>query len=253
VKAVSTYRGRDPRDFSLFAFGGNGPMIAVELARNMGMREIIIPLHPGVFSAVGLLFSQLEHEYSKSLLTLMQRQTDEVFSEGFAKLERQALAALTGYAPLETRFTVHRFADLRYEGQAFELTIPTPADSNGQSSVAQAVEAFHAEHRRTYGHSAPGQPVEMINHRVKLIEAGTTLPRVNPRQNVASDLAPLGSRSTYFPGTGTFSTPVVRRADLRECRRGPLIIEEYDATCVVPPDASARLDDVGNIVITLGI
>jgi N-methylhydantoinase A len=251
VKAVSTYRGRDPRDFSLFAFGGNGPMIAVELARNMGMREVIVPAHPGVFSAVGLLFSKLEHEYSKSLLTLMQQQTDEAFSEGFTRLERHGLESLLGHGRVIADFTIQRFADLRYEGQAFELTIPAATDSNNQCSVQAVVEAFHAEHRRTYGHSAPGQPVEMINHRIKVLAATDAIPRVAVRQSVTPDLASLGSRSAYFSGTGTVKAPVVRRADLRGGRKGPLIIEEYDSTCVVPPDASARLDEVGNIVITL--
>ena len=251
VKAVSTYRGRDPRDFSLFAFGGNGPMIAVEIARNMGMREVIIPANPGVFSAVGLLFSRLEHEYSHSFLTLMQRQTDTAFSEGFERLEHKALHTLLGQGRARADFTIQRFADLRYEGQAFELTIPAAATPNGQSSVHAVVEAFHTEHRRTYGHSAPGQPVEMINHRIKVLVETTALPPVAARQNTTTARVALRSRFAYFSGVGTVEAPVVQRADLRKSRNGPLIIEEYDSTCVVPPGASARLDDAGNIVITL--
>jgi N-methylhydantoinase A len=251
VKAVSTYRGRDPRDFTLFAFGGNGPMIAAEIAKSMGMREVIIPANPGVFSAVGLLFSRLEHEFSHSQLSILQQTTDVEFNAAFDRLQSRALAALLANKRVSGDFTITRYADLRYEGQAFEITVAAPPDKRGHSSVVAVVDAFHAEHARTYGHSAPGQSVEIINHRIKIHVASTAPPQITVKRQAATEGGLKKFREIYFADVGLVEAPIIKRTDLRATRRGPLIVEEYDSTCVVPPGASAQLDDSGNIIISL--
>ena len=251
VKAVSTYRGRDPREFVLFAFGGNGPMIAVEIAKAMGMRTVLIPPNPGVFSAMGLLFSSIEHEFTAADFRSLSSSDGEALEEGFIRLEDRALAAMRAEGYAEGALTLERFCDLRYEGQAYELTVATPSVGNAQTSVEHALDGYHAEHRRTYGHAVPGNPVELVNRRVKVRVARSGGGDADPWSVVASD-APTGWRNAWFDGCGEVSTPVVQRGHLvGRSRAGPLIVEEYDSTLVVPPGAVATTDRFGNIVVEL--
>ena len=250
VKAVSTYRGRDPRDFVLFAFGGNGPMIAAEIAKSMGMRKVVIPAKPGVFSALGLLFSQLEHEFRKSNFRVLNADTADNFADEFCKLEAKSRHQLLQQGYGEDDLTFQRLADIRYEGQAFELTLPALSDAEGRSSQAATITAFHAEHARTYGHSAPGQPVELIGHRVRVL-IGKDQDAVKLQQAIVSQPREAASREAFFEGVGKVTVPVYSRDHLVTPKTGPLIIEEYDSTCVVPPGAVAQVDANYNIIIVL--
>jgi N-methylhydantoinase A len=252
VKAVSTYRGRDPRDFTLFAFGGSGPVLAAEVARQLQMTRIIVPPSPGLFSAFGLLFSKVEHEYVQTLF----RRTDQV-DEGameriFRNLEEQARSALTADGFRPEQMSVIRQADLRYSGQAYELTVPVATPSG----IATMVEGFGEEHLRTYGHRADDEPVDLVNLRV-VGWADPPGPRdIDPAALIGGhgDATPdrWRQRKAYFGAAhGIIDTLVVARGDLLEgAAAGPLIVEEYDATTVVPPDWEALLDGRGNIIMT---
>ena len=260
VKAVSTYRGRDPRDFDLFAFGGSGPVLATEVARQLGMRRVIVPPNPGLFSAFGLLLSNIEHEFVR---TYFRRSTEVGAGELetiYETLEGQARAALAsdGFEPAE--MTIVRQADLRYSGQAYELTVPVGRNGAGELDVADIVEAFGQEHLRTYGHRAEDEPVDLVSVRV-IGGAEPIGPRALDPRAAVRGLAGHGetggrtrTRAVYFgAGQGAIDTPVVGRAELTPAATpGPLIVEEYDATSVVPPDWRASLDPGGNIVIETG-
>ncbi|MEO6625782.1 MAG: hydantoinase/oxoprolinase family protein [Burkholderiaceae bacterium] len=251
VKAVSTYRGRDPRDFGLVAFGGNGPVVAVAIARELQMRRVLIPPVPGVFSAAGLLFSNVEHTQQRSVL----RRTTELYAgqlvPAFAQLEAQVRDDMHKEHIADERISVKRLADLRYAGQAFELAIAVPDDL----SVATIEAAFHAEHTRTYGHSSELDPVDLIN--IRVVAAAAPQGTEGLMDGLRGAAAPGGvkaARLAYF-GTawGTLDTPVIVRSDLAAGRRqGPLIVEEVDATCVIPPGCSAELDAHGNILVDAG-
>jgi len=251
VKAVSTYRGRDPRDFALCAFGGNGPVVGVEIARALGMRHVLVPPAPGVFSAVGLLFSQTEHELVRTLLVRAHELEPEAVSTAYAALEDEARASLAdeGIAP-ETA-TLARLADLRYAGQAYELTVRVP---DGAVDTLRLTADFVAEHVRTYGHGSPTDPVDLVSIRV--------LARVNrealtTRFDTVREQAPAAAevtRQAYFgPAAGLMDVPVFGRAALaaREVD-GPAFVDEYDSTTVVPPGSTARLDAFGSIEIDVG-
>ena len=256
VKAVSTYRGRDPRDFDLFAFGGSGPVLATEVARQLGMRRVIVPPNPGLFSAFGLLLSNIEHEFVQ---TFFRRSTEVGVGEleaMYDALEAQAHVALEadGFEPDQR--TITRQADLRYSGQAYELTVPVGRNGTAGLDVTDIVEAFGAEHLRTYGHRAEDEPVDLVSVRV-IGEAEPLGPRaLDPGAALRGHGEPgdRAGRAVYFgPALGSVDTPVIARAQLPAVRTaGPLIVEEYDATCVVPPDWLASLDATGNIVIETG-
>jgi N-methylhydantoinase A len=251
VKAVSTYRGRDPRDFALFAFGGNGPVVAAEVARLMGMTEILVPPNPGVFSAFGLLLSAVEHEtnraYLKRLDELSADDLDSAYEPLLAELRRTM--TVEGFGPEAVE--ILRFADLRYFGQAHELVLPN-GGADSRSDLTALALAFGDEHERTYGHRAEDEAVECVALRV----AGRVPPPplgYDPLPAVAAERGSSGgNRTAYFgPDQGRLETPVLARCDLiGDERPGPLIVEEYDATCVVPPGWRARLDASANIVVT---
>ena len=251
VKAVSTYRGRDPRDFGLVAFGGNGPVVAVAIARELRMRRVLIPPAPGVFSAAGLLFSNVEHTQQRSLIRPTTDVTAEQLAASFEQLEAQVRGEMRKEGFADTRVTVKRLADLRYTGQAFELSIPV----RERIDMATVEADFHAEHTRTYGHSSDADPVQLIN--IRVVASATPLGREGLADGLKSGTATPGKkgfRNAYFgPVAGLLDTPVMARADLgRGHMQGPLIIEEFDATCIIAPGSGAELDAHGNIVIDAG-
>ena len=251
VKAVSTYRGRDPRDFDLVAFGGNGPVVAVAIARALQMRRVLIPPAPGVFSAAGLLFSNIEHSQQRSIFRRTTELPAQQLEGAYAQLEAHVRAEMRKEGMDDARVTVRRLADLRYSGQAFELTVAVARDID----VAQVEAAFHAEHARTYGHSSEGDPVDLINIRVVASAAPEGQEGLSDGLRAVATLSGGRSRRQAFFGAplDLLDTPVMARSDLAQGPvDGPLIIEEFDATCVVPPGARAQLDLHGNIMIEAG-
>ena len=274
VKAVTTYRGRDPRDFTLIAFGGSGGVHAVDLARVLQVRRVVLPVAAGVFSALGLLFSNLEMNETVPFLHLAEDAPLDEAERRYAALAER-IAAVVGGAREEIEFA--RQADVRFAGQAYELTVPfgeawnAPAGEGrggaggngsapeagafglGARAVADLCARFEAEHLARYGHAFSGEfPVEIVNLRL----VGTRRPAgvVEPAAfDPASRQGPDGRREVYFgPATGLVDTPVIGRGRLGlEPRIGPLIIEEYEGTCVVPPDCTVHLDGLGNVIIEL--
>ena len=256
IKAVSTERGRDPRDFALFAFGGNGPLFAAGMAAALGIRRIVVPPSAGLFSSFGLLYADVEHHYARTFRRLL-RQSDlgdldlGEIAAVWDGMEQQARDQLAAEGFTGERARLRRSAALHYKGQSYELVVPVPDGPIDAAMVAQLEEAFGVEHERTYGHRAgPEEPVELVA--IQLIGAGVRDSGI-PREVVTNHVLPaVPPRKAYFGDHGWTETPVLRRADLATPRTGPLIVEEYDATCVVPPGARAELDAGGNIVIELG-
>lgn len=254
IKAVSSERGRDPREYVLFAFGGNGPLFATALARALQIRSIVVPPAPGLFSSLGLLCSEVEHHYVRTHRRRLRAIDRAELGRLWGQMEAEARAQLRAEGFPEAAQRVRRWADLRYQGQSFELTVPVPPGLLDERAILELEEAFGQEHQRTYGHRAgPEEPVELIA--LRLVAQGIPeRPRLPER--IRPDREPTGqhptSRRAYFGRErGWLDTPVLRRAALDGGRAGPLIVEEYDATCVVPPGAVAAVDDTGNIVITL--
>ena len=254
VKAVSTFRGRDPREFRLLAFGGNGPLIATQIASALGMRDVIVPPMPGVFSAFGLLVARREREFSQAMFHRTSALAPRMVDDAFARLEADAREALAREGCPADGLEIHRFADLRYSGQAYELTVPVPPGPFRRFGADGLIETFSREHERTYGHRAINEPVDLISLRVVAAEradGGAALIAKVLAATSASAGDAHKRRAFFGAEHGEIETAVLdRRALAGQTVSGPVIIEEYDSTCVVPPGWRAALDPSGNIVLT---
>jgi N-methylhydantoinase A len=254
IKAVSSERGRDPREYALVAFGGNGPIFAAGMAHEIGIEQVLIPPSAGVFSSCGLLYAEVEYYFTRTRKRLLRGTTPADLQAVLDGLEAEARTRLgeDGFSP--DRIDIRRFASLHYQGQSFELRVPVASGALDAAVLAAIEEAFGVEHERTYGHRAGlDEPVELVSLEV----IGRGIPET-PRaaSAAAASLAPdiaiaVPARRAYFgPSQGWQEARVVNRSALAVPHAGPCIVEEYDATCLVPPDWTARLDAFGNIQLS---
>ena len=251
VKAVTTYRGRDPRDFAICAFGGNGPIAGVELARGLGITTVVVPPSPGVFSALGLLFGETERELVKTLLVRSTEVDAATVEKAFAALERAAVDELVASGHAREDVRLRRLAELRFAGQAYELPVRVPDEP---IAVDRLVASFVEEHVRTYGHGSPLAPVELVTVRVLARVERASTGAYDPLPLIVAHAQRLGSRTAYFGARhGLLETPVLTRGCLSERKlHGPLLVDEYDSTIAIPPGCSARLDTLGSVEVTVG-
>ena len=248
VKAVSTYRGRNPSDFTMMAFGGNGGIFAAELMRHLQIEKAIVPRAAGVFSAIGLCVGGVQFSRSKSFLARTEDVDVAALSADLDTLER-AVRERIGHAG--TRI---RTAAMRYVGQAFELPVNVPDGEIDVDCLAAMSRDFEAEHERTYGLRLDGYATEIVMIEVMIASAAA-----DPDASTATEsgyvptFTASAQRRVYFgPQFGHFETPIAGRGILGAGPvAGPLIVEEYEGTTVVPPDATASLDSRGNIIIQL--
>ena len=258
VRTISVERGLDPRGYALMPFGGAGPLHAVEVARVLGMAEIVVPRAPGILCAQGLIVSDLKEEFVRSGRFALT-------ADGLAGIG----AALDGLeAAAGAWFAAERVAqedrgltltfDARYVGQNFELPVSfaggpqgAPVRPAGPDAVA---EAFHAEHERHYGFHSAGEPIEIVN--IRIAATGRMAALGEPAAGPAADRAPepAGYRPVWFDGEAAVETPVYRRESLAAGTvfAGPAIVEQLDSTTVAFPGDRAAVDAAGNLVIAVG-
>jgi N-methylhydantoinase A len=255
VRAVTSERGRDPRQFTLMAFGGNGPVHAVTLAQSLDIGRVVVPPAPGLFSALGLLFPPIEHHYvrthKRQLPTLDVAELGVVF--GSLEAEGRRTLATEGYR--DGAVHLEQLADLRYLGENSELTVPVPHTGAGVAEALGA--AFGAAHEATYGYRSADEVVEIVN--VRVVARGlASYDRVPSRLDVravgASGRRATRRRAFFGPDVGWIETPVIGRADVGRDRAmsGPLVVEEYDSTSIVPPRWQVTRDGWDDLVITKG-
>ncbi len=254
VRAVTIERGRDPQEFTLIAFGGNGPLFAVEMARSLEIARVLVPPAPGVWSALGLLEAEMEHHLVRTFLRPLAGLEPRDLVEALASLEREAESLLSAQGYGADRVEIERSADLKYQGQSFELAVPLGPAAIGIDAISRLAEAFDKEHERTYGHKAEGDPIQIVNLRLTARVRRATDTRRETRF-ILGERVRGGEREAYFgPGHGVIRTRVIGREDLGDRPQpGPLLIDEYDATTLVPPDCPVHLDAHGNIVIDTGV
>jgi N-methylhydantoinase A len=253
IKAISTMRGHDLRDFQLLAFGGAGPLHACAIAAELGMAGVVVPLYPGVYSAMGLLMSDVKHDYIRSKMAGLAHVTTEQIGKNFAELESLAMRDLRdeGFAPAS--IAIERALDLRYAGQGYEITIPCDYPLLADS-IARLRARFDETHKQMFGHTAPDEPVEIVSYRLRGVGRvpPVALPKHKPEGRTLGD-ALRETRKTRFNGV-TLDCPVYQRERLDVDVRfsGPAIVDQLDATTVIPPGQTARVDEYRSILVGIG-
>jgi N-methylhydantoinase A len=252
VRVISVEQGEDPRDFALVAFGGAGPLHAADIARNMGMKRVLVPPRPGLLSAIGLLHADVRGDFSLTRLLRAERANVKSFNAGFAELKKRGAEWLQGEG--ESRAKFQWFADLRYFGQNFELILPLTREQLSDVSLARLNATFHKRHKAFYGYDMPGQPVEIVNLRLVVTAARRSPPAARSGKKIQQKELVTETRRVWFPNTGFVETPVLERDSLPLNWRGkgPLIVEQMDATTVAPPGAKVHNDGRGYLHIQLG-
>ena len=248
IKEISLQKGHDPRDFSLMAFGGAGPMHAAYVANELGIRKIIIPKYPGNLSALGLASCDLKHDFVSTKLIGCDMLTDAILKTEIKSLEKQASQKLKSEGFTPTQIYFRPSLDMRYAGQAFEINVP----ANDQSLTVSSVnKLFHAQHHLVYGHSNEDGQTEIVNFR--LTAFGTVL-KAKPQIYSSSSVYQQDLLATTFPVyfNGKFmDTPIIQRESLRQIDiiNGPAVIQEFGSTTVLPPEWSLSIKLDGSLIL----
>ncbi|NOX51909.1 MAG: hydantoinase/oxoprolinase family protein [Gammaproteobacteria bacterium] len=248
MRTITVSQGVDPREFTLVAFGGAGPMAAVFLAEELDIGEVLIPRFPGTFSAWGMLQTDLRQDFTHSFFRAADSVTVSQLNEVFVTLEQTGHDAILKEGITADRVSYVRSADMRYVGQEYTINVDIPSGDG----IGCAVKNFHLAHATRYGHSSPQAPVEFVNLRVAAYGALDKFSHSMPQQ--APDSEPqIGERSIIFGGT-LHETPILSREQLPAGFKtvGPVIIEEQSATTVVPPDWIVQLQADGSVLLQRG-
>ena len=254
IRAVTTERGRDPREFTLIAFGGSGPLHATTLADNLGMPRVYIPLFPGLFSALGLLLADIRYDYVQSVPQELDAINPAALLKEFEALVSRANQDSQDEQDGQGSITHERLIDLRYKRQSSELTLPVPARVEAADIRQVLAESFHAAHEQTYGYRREDDTIAIVSVRLKATVRTQSLSfselGVSFSQSAEKTAQPDSRRAYFGPQQGELDTRILSRGDLVEhAVAGPLIVEEFDTTVVVPPHWQASVDEYGNIVL----
>jgi N-methylhydantoinase A len=251
LKVMSVEKGLDPRDFALAAFGGAGPVHGGELARLLGTKTLLVPRHPGILCAIGLLATDLQYNFVR---TRVQRPPDYdigAIAACFKELASAAEARLKAERVAPARRQYRRSADLRYAGQGVEITVDVADGAVDAALITRLVQDFHELHEQLYTFADHAAAVEIINFR---IAATGVMDKVSLPELERSDAAPEISerRSVHFGGGGFEDTPVYRRESLLAGQRllGPAIVDQLDTTTVLLAKQIALVDTHGSLLIT---
>ena len=253
IRVISVQRGHDPRDHTMIAFGGAGPLHAARLARELDIGRVLVPRTPGILCAMGLLLTDLRADFAVTRLRRLDAHALPAMAEAFHALAAQAQTWFDaeGIAAGDRRMA--RTVDMRYAGQNYELSVPLPEGQIGPDSLVSLAEGFAAAHRRLYGFAAEDDPVQLVTFRV---EATGVVPKATfaPAPMTGSDAAhaQIERRPVWLSGTGGFADcPVYDRARLEAGDRfqGPAIVEQMDATTFVPEGMEARVDVWLNMIL----
>jgi N-methylhydantoinase A len=248
LRIVSVERGYDPRGYTLVAFGGAGPMHICALAEELDIDRIIVPSNPGMFSALGLLTADMFHDYIHPVVKRVSQVDPREIEAAFCTMEKDGRETLASEGVKTGSMSFIRQADIRYLGQAYELTVKAPQRVDSESLAATIV-GFHSRHAEVYGYSAEGEPVELVNIRLRAVGA---IPKPDLKETrYRGEPNRIGTRSVYFETDGGWAeTPIYERGEGWDSGFvGPAVVEQYDATTVVYPSWSVETDEVGNMIL----
>ncbi len=246
IRTITVGRGLDPREYALVAFGGAGPMHAVWLAEELEIKTVIVPNSPGAFSALGMLQADLRHDLTRSFYHAFKNVTMDDLLKLYDELVAEGTEALRAEGIPPENMTFELTSDMRYIGQEYSVNVRITPDL----TLEQIDEAFHAAYFDRYGHSTPGAPIEFVNMRLAALGRMNRKPMIFEPVEVGKD--PIIDRREVIFGGEAFDTPVYQRMRMEHGSEwhGPMIVEEDTATTVIPPGYQARVDNLGNIIIT---
>jgi N-methylhydantoinase A len=258
LRAVSTERGRDPRDYTLVSFGGAGPIHAADLADDMEIGTVLVPVFPGVFSALGLLLADYRHDYIRSVVTPLAEINPANIQQLYEEMQQDARNIMQAEGVSSEGIRFEHYVDLKYDYQLQDLSIPCPAISafnDTHNLLEDLAQRFRKAHEQAFGYNTE-DPIELVSLRLRALatigdmqfkDLGATIDSIDS----SSNSAPLEPREAFFgPSHGLLQTTVCRRIDITDPQQGPLIVEEPDTTVVVPPGWSISRDTYGSLVLT---
>ena len=254
LRVMTVQRGYDPRELVMVAFGGAGPLHANRLCEEMHIDLLIVPPSPGTASALGLLVTDLKHDFSRTRIMEEGEEDIDEINRVYASMEAEGRAVLQREGLADESITFVRQVEMHYAGQSHELAIDFPAGEATAGTLASLRERFHTEHDRSYGHGYPDEPTELVNFRLSAL-GSIRKPRL---REIGAQSGPVGEarkgmRQVYFDTAGGFvPTPVYDRGRLAAGHRfdGPAIVEEMDSTTLVLPDYAVEVDRYGNLVVS---
>jgi len=254
TRIVSIERGRDPRDLTLVAFGGSGPVHGCRLAQALGIPRVILPASAGVTAAIGLLAAEVRFDVARTYVRRLDAVDPEYLTTMYAEMTAQAIEVIRESA-VAGDVTVVRSADARYVGQGYEVAVPVPSGNLDAAALARMRASFDEIYAARYGYASPEEPVEVVTW--KLAGIGGS-PRIALAKAVAQsgEGSRKGARRAYFPETrGYADTPVYDRYALAPgtSLTGPAIVEERESTTVIPPGVTATVDDYANLLAEVGL
>jgi N-methylhydantoinase A len=255
IRVISVQRGHDPRDYTLVAFGGAGPLHAARLAAELDIRRVLVPRSPGILCAMGLLLADLRTDFATTRLLPLSPAIIEQVETIIAGLQERCAAWFgdEGIAPQDRRvaFTV----DMRYAGQNYELSVPLPDGPITAATLGALADGFAGTHQRLYGFVAEGEPIQLVTYRAEATGVVRKADfRTSPDTGLDPSAAEFGRREAWFKETGGFgSCRLYDRDRLRPGNRleGPAIVEQMDATTLIPPGTTATVDPYLNLLLEL--
>jgi N-methylhydantoinase A len=252
VRAVSVEKGYDPRDCALVPSGGGGALHASAIARELSVPRVIVPPMPAHFSAFGMLLADLKHDYVRTFVRELAESSGAEIADAFAVLEESAMKTLAEEGSKPEQIVLRRFLDMRYRGQEYTLPVPISEDLRGLCEFSAIRARFDELHQTHYGHSAPHEPVMMVNLRLSALgKNDSRLPLFSPYRESAR--GQRGSRAVIF-GVEPVDTPIFLRSGFEsgDHLRGPAVIEEIGATILVYPGDTMQVNEYGHLVIEVG-
>jgi N-methylhydantoinase A len=253
VRLVTVQRGVDPTGLTLLAFGGAGPLHAGALARELGIRTVLVPPSPGLLCALGLLVEDLRTDAVRTCVTGLDALALPRLDKLFTEMEAEALAWLERERVPAQRRSLERWLDMRYVGQNYELLVPAPDEAWTMRRIEPLRDRFLAQHEAAYGYAAADEPIQVVNAR--LVARGRPNPPVLPRSARATGdtgAALTARRPVHLEAAGGFvECPVYdrRRLGAGQVISGPAVIEQFDSTTLLHPGQRAEVDELGCLVI----
>lgn len=254
LKLISIRKGHNPQDFTLLAFGGGGSMHAPALALELGVKKIVVPIASPVFSAWGMLMTDLRHDYIKTYIKRLNELTLVEMDDQWEEIEKHALAHYEDEGMTADQVEFHRFADMRYLGQEHTVKVPVPNGKWKEEDKHSIIAKFHELHEKNYTFKLEDSPTEIVNLHVTAF-GKVPKPAIGKVTRTGSvEGAKKEDRNVYYEKQGWVNTPVYDREVLppNEVVHGPAIVEEKAAVTVIYQGQQLHLDDFGNIIIEMG-